>query len=453
MLSMSASTLLCGAAKRCITPPDDLFPLPKNASGIAFGGVLDDLHVRALAIESKGTRALLLSFDLGGVPLPDRFLPLISERTGVLQQNILYFAVHTHTSPNAGRPDPDPTRVPTPETEKKHRAYLQLLETQMLAAAEEAVASLRPARLGIGYGKSYINVNRNQMYRTRHADGTETVECALGVNPEGPSDKTLFVAAFEDPDGRPIAFLVNYAVHAVVMHANRCFGDLMAISGDIPGNVCSLLEENHPGAVALWSSGAAGDQNAVMMNQIYLPDPKTGARTVSTIEGGDANMLRTLVCRHLDDIEQVIRHIQCETIDPLLTAAVDVASVPGRNVIPVDPKRPRGECTYSYEDAAPYEVRMQLLRLGDLAFVALSGELYTRLGLHLRAVSPLQDTVLITHCANCCEINGRVINNGYIYDDEAMADGAFGSRRTRMQPGYIRQALEKTMLSLFKNAQ
>ena len=96
---------------------------------------------------------------------------------------------------------------------------------------------------------------------------------------------------------------------------------------------------------------------------------------------------------------------------------------------------------------------MQLLRLGDLAFVALSGELYTRLGLHLRAVSPLQDTVLITHCANCCEINGRVINNGYIYDDEAMADGAFGSRRTRMQPGYIRQALEKTMLSLFKNAQ
>lgn len=174
---------------------------------------------------------------------------------------------------------------------------------------------------------------------------------------------------------------------------------------------------------------------------------------MTAIEGGDTNMLRTLVCRHLDDIEQVIRHIQCETIDPPLATAIGVASVPGRNVIPVDPKRPRGECTYSYENAAPYEVRMQLLRLGNLAFVALSGELYTRLGLHLRTVSPLKNTVLITHCANCCEMNGRICNNGYIYDDEAMADKAFGSRKTRMQPGYIRQALAETMLSLFENAQ
>lgn len=274
---MSASTLLCGAAKRCITPPDDLFPLPKNAGGIAFGGVLDDLHVRALAIESRGVRALFLAFDLGGVPLTNEFLPLLSKETGIPQKNILYFAVHTHTSPNAGRPDPDPTHVPSTETVKKHTAYLELLRKQMLAAASEAIATLRPSTFGIGYGKSYINVNRNQMYHTRHADGTETVECGLGVNPEGPSDKTLFVAAFEGVDGRPVAYLVNYAVHAVVMHANRCFGDLMAISGDIPGNVCSLLEENHPGAVALWSSGAAGDQNTVMMNQGYIsPIPGPG---------------------------------------------------------------------------------------------------------------------------------------------------------------------------------
>ena len=450
---MSDKVFLCGAAKRCITPPAELFPLPKNAGGSSFGGVLDDLHVRAMAIESAGVRALFVAFDLGGVPSTNRFLPLLSEHTGIPQQNILYFAVHTHTSPNAGRPDPDPTRIPSAETKEKHDAYLRLLERQMLAAAEEAVASLQPARFGIGYGESYINVNRNQMYCTRRPDGTESLECGLGVNPKGPSDKTLFVAKFEDPDGRPIAYLVNYAVHAVVMHANRCFGDLMAISGDIPGNVCSLLEKNHPGAVAIWSSGAAGDQNAIMMNQLYLPDPKTGARTVTSIEGGDVNMLRVLVCRHLDDIERVIPHIQCKAGVPHLTTTVGIVSVPGRDIIPVDPMRPRGECTYSYENAAPYEVRMQFLRLGDLAIVALSGELYTRLGWQMKASSPFSDTVLITHCANCCEINGRVINNGYIFDDEGIAAGVFGSRRTRMQPGYIREALVKTMLSLMEQAQ
>lgn len=449
---MRDTQLLCGAGKRCVTPLPEMFPFPKNAQGEQFYAAIDDLHVRVLAFESKGVRALLVAFDLGGVPKTNHFLSLLSTHTGIPESNILYFATHTHTAPNVGRPEPNASHTPSEETLRLHGAYLALLEKQMLAAADEALQNLQPVRLGIGYGKSYINVNRNQMFRKRQPDGSVVVECGLGVNPEGPSDKTLFVAKFEDLNGKPIAFLINYAVHAVVMHGNHCFGKDSALSADIPGNVSLLLEQNYPGSVAVWSSGAAGDQNAIMMNKIYLPNPETGERTTLTMAGGDTNILKALAYRHLDDIERVIAGITCKDSAAALTASVAIAAVPGRDVVPVDPAKPGDACTYRYDNAAPYEVRMQLLRLGNLAFVALSGELYTRLGLHLKAISPLADTVLITHCANGYIHDGHMIKSSYIIDDEGMRDGVFGSKRTRMQPGYIKDALANTMLDMFDKA-
>ena len=76
-----------------------------------------------------------------------------------------------------------------------------------------------------------------------------------GANREGPSDKTVAVLTFERLDGTPIAVYYNYAVHAVIT------GQLDQVSGDIPGAASRYIEDSFDdNVVALWSSGAAGDQ-------------------------------------------------------------------------------------------------------------------------------------------------------------------------------------------------
>lgn len=85
-----------------------------------------------------------------------------------------------------------------------------------------------------------------------------------GPNPDGTSNKTVAVVRFETLAGEPIAVYYNYAVHAVLT------GTLDLISGDIPGSTSRYIEESLGGnVVALFASGAAGDQNPIYFNQTY----------------------------------------------------------------------------------------------------------------------------------------------------------------------------------------
>src|SRR4029077_1675899 len=127
-----------------------------------------------------------------------------------------------------------------------------------------------------GAGAAHVNVNRREL--------TPSQGWWLGYNENGPSDKTLHVLRFEDLAGKPIAFLVNYAVHAVVMGP-----DNYQITGDLAGATSRFVEQHYlgkdkprsdggprlrlrpeerssdDGPVAVWTSGAAGDQNPVSM--------------------------------------------------------------------------------------------------------------------------------------------------------------------------------------------
>ena len=103
----------------------------------------------------------------------------------------------------------------------------------------------------------------------------------LGYNPQGPSDKTVTVLRFDALSGNPIALLINYAVHAVVMGP-----DNYQITGDLAGATSRYVENYYRGTpkgarsdagfairlrpedanndvVALWTSTAARDQNPV----------------------------------------------------------------------------------------------------------------------------------------------------------------------------------------------
>ena len=389
--------LLCGAGKANITPPATLLPTLPGLMGKRFSGVVyDELFVRAMVLKNGTEAVLLVSFDLDKAPNPAKNLTLLSAHTGIPEENILFFAVHTHTAPIHGiRPydGPNSKDKMSPDVQAAMDQYEAYLQSELLQAVDAALASLRPAKIGWATGESYIHVNRCQDYDVEQPDGSIRHCCSLGANPEGPVDHTLFVLKIEDMKGQPIAFFVNYAVHCCVMIGNDSDGaGKVGISGDIAGTVSQMLERKY-GGVALWSSGPAGDVNPIWMNQYYYPDPETGAVTEHIVSGAEAALaaLKVLSARHFADIANVIRRISCDTAEAALSA---------REIW----------C----EPCPDYHIRLHPIRIGDLMLCGISGELYSSLGRVLQAASTAQHTCVINHDA--CLLS----NAGYIMDDETI---------------------------------
>lgn len=409
--------LLCGAAKRCITPTEALMEQVCGMMNTPFGKVLDDLYLRVIALGDGESKSLLISFDLDRGLDAHVNLPLISRHTGIPIENILYIGIHTHSAPGdkrrtdfgpAKRMRPKDGPRPLPPADGPYSIFVR---EKLLEAVDEAIAAMQPARMGYGYGKSYINVNRNQSFYSYGEDGSVSFEHGLGFNPERTVDPTLFVMKFEDMAGKPIAFFVNYAVHCVVMIWNDVGDGKLGMSGDIGGNVSQYMEAEYPGAVAMWSSGAAGDINPIMMNQSYYPDPVTGKSVLHSIPNVETPlmMLKLQSTRHYADIRRALHNIK-DTDDHFeMKFAQGIACAPRCKV----DRDERGTLVFSEDtQRMPYQIPLHLLKLGDVALVAVSGEAYIDQGHVIQEASPMENTIVVNHQGRTDGING-----GYVLDD------------------------------------
>jgi neutral ceramidase len=442
-----ATGLFCGAARGVITPPLALLPDLRALRDECFGGVLEDIYVRAIAIGNGSAKALMVGFDLDKAPYPAENLALLSEHTGIPQENIFYFSVHNHTSPVTGfRPEegPNDLRRKPPAVQAATHAYERQVLDTVVQVVDEALAHMRPARMGCVCGESYINVNRNQQYEYVDENGERRSEVGLGADPAADVDRTVFVLKFEDLDGRALAFLINYPVHNCVLISNRFCEGKTGIAGDLSGRLCRAVEDKFPGCTAVWSSGAAGDVNPVMLNEMYYPDPETGRPLMAVMGEGCAAALDVLAGRHITDVMGVIHRLECDIESAAIAGTVAWSYTPGRAVI----KRDDGTEEIKVGDGVdPYEVRLHLVRIGEVALLGFSGELYSSMGLRLKEISPLENTVLINHDASL------MARSNYIIDDETFARGPSsilpGSRNTHMLPGYVLESLEKHTLEMF----
>ncbi|MBA0088486.1 MAG: neutral/alkaline non-lysosomal ceramidase N-terminal domain-containing protein, partial [Acidobacteria bacterium Pan2503] len=273
-VAAESRTLEAGAAKIDITPSADA-ALPM--SGYAdrkqgFRGIHDHIYARAIVLGDGSRLAAVVAWELIGVPnaVWEDLSGRIARETGIPSEYLLLCAVHDHSAPAPfgmyGNDSP------------KSAAYTKQVEDATVEVIRKAKETLQPAQIGIGTGKANVNVNRREY--------SPETGWWLGYNPEGPSDKTVTVVRFEALSGKPIALLINYAVHAVVMG-----GENDQISGDLAGATSRYVEsyyrgktEDAPrsdagaaiqlrpektseGVVALWTSGAAGDQNPISLSR------------------------------------------------------------------------------------------------------------------------------------------------------------------------------------------
>jgi hypothetical protein len=186
-----------------------------------------DLTVRALVLENDGTRVAFVSADFLGFPavLGDKVRARVA---GVPGTNILIGATHTHSAPDCyGFPD---------ETGKTSAdlKYLDLVCARTAEAINEAVAKLQPAALKIATGEA-----RGRIAYNYYAEQLYDPRC--------------HVIQALDAAGRPLATLVNYAIHPEVLGADRGL-----LSPDLIGPLYDRLAESGGGTGIFLNSAQGG---------------------------------------------------------------------------------------------------------------------------------------------------------------------------------------------------
>ncbi len=412
-----------GAARVDITPAADAaLPMSGYANRThGFEGIHDHIYARAIVLSDGAASAAIVGWELIGVPNPAwaDVSERIAKECGIPVDHLLLAAVHDHSAPS-------PAGI-YGNTSPKSAEYTEKLKQATVDAVRQAMAKLQPARIGYGAGRAYVNVNRRELTPDRG--------WWLGFNPEGVSDKTLSVLRFESTEGKPIAFLINYPVHAVVMGPEN-----YQISGDIAGATSRYVEQYYARAlpdtvrsdagyvlrpkqgqppaevVAIWTSGAAGDQNPVSMASKDF----TMVDALGKILG-----------------EEAVRVANTITTAPQarLSAAQRVVTCPGRKV--EDGPRPRRE--YKFQDADPVDIRLSLLMINDIALTGVSGEVLTPIYLHLKRESPFSRTIMLTHA------NGA---SGYIPDDAGFDQIGYEVTTSHLKPGCAENAIVNGLVDM-----
>ncbi len=247
LLAAQAADWQVGLAATDITPTEPL-PMAGYASREApFESVADRLFAKALALQdSDGTRALLITADLLGFTheRSEAICARLREATGIRREQVILNASHTHAGPLVA--GSLLTRA-APATRRTIDRYIQQMEAKIVAAGEQALRDLRPARLSWGRGVAGFVMNRREF--------TER-GVILGTNASGLADRTVPVLRVGTPDGELRAVLFGAGSHCTTLT-----GGNLQISGDYAGIAQGLLEASLPGVQAMFMTGCAGDAN------------------------------------------------------------------------------------------------------------------------------------------------------------------------------------------------
>lgn len=229
-LAAQAQQIRVGAALRVITP-DPLLPV---SGGIGVPHPVKekrgDLFARAMVFEQGNTRFAIVNVDnLGWTSiLGNRSRALIK---GIAPENVLIGATHTHSAPDA---------YGFPDMSGKSYADLKYLDwcvKQIADAVNEATARLQPATLKVAMGEAKGKIAYNY-----YAPALYDPRCGV-----------IQATATSGPNvGKPIATLVNYAVHPEVLGNSRGI-----LSPDMIGPMYQKIESTI-GGIALFMNGAQG---------------------------------------------------------------------------------------------------------------------------------------------------------------------------------------------------
>ncbi len=412
-----AMSFMAGAAKVNITPEPDALP-----SG--YNRIHDSLYTRAIVIDNGSTGAALVSVDNGMLSeaIWKNVTTCIKEEIGIPVENIFLCPSHTHSAPFLTfRASDDPIIS----------GYINTIEKAIVDVAKKAKSNLQPARIGYGTGTSHFNVNRDVI-------DPETRLWTQGPNYDGVSDHTVAVVKIEAVTGELIGVFINYAMHANMMYMSG------AISAGLPGGVTSYIENYYKNfhdrnVVALWSMGAAGDQNPVHFGPIMGDAARLKTDAAYARQSQIINSVGQILGEEVIRVQQLTKRLNNRIS---IYGSQKIVTCPGRTR--TDTGNREGK-PGSYVDGDPVNIKLSLLLVGDIAFAGVNAEAYNIIAQRLKEESSLANTIFVS-------ITNGASNSGYIPSDDAFVRYTFQVLSSRLKPGCAENAIVNGLLDMMEEA-
>ncbi len=398
-----------GVSSVNITPPIGVPLAGYRARNEVSIGIHDDLYAKAIVFDDGDTEAALVRCDL--ICLERDFVEetrrLIEAETGIHSRNIMITCTHTHSGPITNPLFPD------------LNAWMKVLSRKIKGAVAEARRNMKEAKIGFNHGSvEGIVINRRK--------------------PNGPVDTEVGIIRIDDNDDNPMAVLVNYTCHAVVLGS-----DNLLISADYPGYVMDFVE-NNLGIPTLFVNGACGDINP--LDKLAIMRLKRGeniysrrggtfeeAKRLGSMIGAEALKLflgteteegleLKVTSRNvkiplsnlpslreakkiLEENKQLFRKLVSEKED--ITQMYRAATIIKRAQKVI-------EYINSGENARSAEI--QAFKIGDGGLIALPGEIFVEIGINIKRKSGLKHTFI-------CELAND--NIGYVPTEEAFKEPGY----------------------------
>jgi len=428
-----------GAARIDITPTKNIW-MDGMLRAHLSEGVHDPIFACALVMsndERLEHACAIVSADVCRLaePQTSAVRRAVATEVGIPAERIIVAAKHIHSGPVTGGGDEVDAEyvfkgVGVAATEsagsngRVEAEYAATLINKLVQVVKQAAGTMTPITAGCASGKE----NTISQYRRLLADDGHVVmnwepyQPEHIVGPLGEVDPEVGVLKLVDLSGQVVCLLFNHAGHPNVLS-----GDNYLISAEYPGFAERLLEEEF-GGMAMFVNGAQGTMDIdglgprdwAEMERIGRKLAAAVAETAHSIEPAEGLTLRCSSIKYGLPARQIP--------DEQLAWAEDILQQTGGKIQPLadgvgdDYKAVLYKKLHAVQDS-DIPAEQVCIALDDTAFISFPGEMYTEIGMHIKAASPFRRTYVIGLA------NGHV---GYVPTRKAIAEGGYAEEVRRL---------------------
>jgi neutral ceramidase len=427
--------LLAGVARSVISPPRGIFLIGYGDRTKGNIGIHDDLYATALVLDDGTVQLAIVALDMLTINefIVDRV------RARLAPTECLLCCSHTQSGSIAYADKRSPRR---------NRDYIDSLVENIVTAVQNAQTDLMPVRLEYSLGEGSLGINRREEMPDGHFE--------IGRNPDGPRDKSVQVVSVlttagrrkGDKEGTRLATVVNYACHGTVLGP-----DNLLVSADWIGVMRDKVGAEL-GGLTLFLQGAAANINPDMYwedahaFEKVMEQGLSVAEAVFTAASSRPEKMRGVPLR----IERAEVWMPTETrvttsrppknyAKPLLA----LAKLPGFMAVFADPllnqRYPWKPVIEAKDGFWSVPMRINAVRIGDLALVTFGAETFTEIGMKVKAGSPARHTLFASVSDGCIS---------YLHTEESHAQGGYDvdvAPLAYRYPGRLQAGCEQIALS------
>jgi len=191
------------------------------------------------------------------------------------------------------------------------------------------------------------------------------------------------------------------------------------ISGDWPGAASRFIEKEFGNRIiAPLTLGASGDINPIYGPHIDFVNTKSyayGVEAIGVILG--------------EEVLRIAKNIKTFS-NGSISASQRIITLPGKKG--GESKLPQKK----YEPGPDVDLLLSALKIGNIVFTGVAGDLMNEISVKVRKLSPFRYTYLIVHC------NG---SSGYFVTDYAYREGGYEVQSSRAMPGAEKVIIENLL--------